>query len=126
MSKILLAEDNEDLLMVLKVRLEAAGFDVETATNGEEALQKVALMQPDLVCMDIFMPVMDGIKVLQVLRNAEHVNNVPVLLLSGSTQAMDNIKKSTLAQQVYGYLLKPFEFSSLVATIHEALEPQHS
>ncbi len=122
MSKILLAEDNEDLLMVLKVRLEGAGFDVETATNGEDALEKIAQMQPDLVCMDIFMPVMDGIKVLQALRNDEHVNNVPVVLLSGSTQAMDSIKKSVLALQVHGYLLKPFEFRSLVATIHEALE----
>lgn len=81
--KILLVDDEEELLMAMKIRLNSWGYDVATATNGEEALNILKKDTPDIVVLDIMMPVMDGIETLRRIRKIN--KTLPVLMLTAYT-----------------------------------------
>ena len=82
MSKILVADDEPDMRSLLSDLLEEAGHDVTEAENGQLAYQQIKRETPDVVLMDVLMPMMNGIQVLQRLREEPGTRNLPVILLT--------------------------------------------
>lgn len=102
--KILVVEDEAPMLTVLKEKLELEGFNVLTATNGEEGLLEVKNGKPDLVLLDILMPVMDGITMLKKMRETDYGREIPVIVL---TNLFDAEKVTECIERgAFDYLVK--------------------
>jgi DNA-binding response OmpR family regulator len=86
---ILLIDDEESILLLLKRRLEKAGFSVETSKNGQDGLNKARTIKPDLIILDIMLPIMDGYKICQMLKFDENYKKIPIILLSARNQEED-------------------------------------
>ena len=117
--KILIVDDEVDLVKLLKTELEDKGYDVVIAMNGEEGVRATLLEKPDLLILDIMMPVMDGYEALSRLRNNERTKRLPVIILSakGETYSILDLQKLGATD----YLIKPFESEELLATIQKYL-----
>lgn len=89
---ILIVDDEPQVLRLLELSLEQAGYQVSTAENGQEALKFIATVKPDLVIMDSVMPVMDGIEALKQLKNNEATAAIPVILLTAKDSPSDMAK----------------------------------
>ncbi|MBM3132146.1 MAG: response regulator transcription factor [Chloroflexi bacterium] len=110
--RILAVDDEERILNFLKSKLNASGYEVLTAQNGVEALEKVRAEEPDLVLLDVLMPRMDGIETLKQLRT---FSSVPVIVLSAKGSDTDKVKGLNLGAD--DYISKPFNPSELLARI---------
>jgi two-component system response regulator MtrA len=116
---ILVADDDEDILGLVKAVLERSGHDVVTVTDGAEALTKVRLRKPDLAVLDITMPHVDGLEVLRRLRADAETTSLPVVLLSAQAQEAD-IERG-FATGATAYVKKPFSPRELAARVDELL-----
>ncbi|HJS57466.1 MAG TPA: response regulator [Vicinamibacteria bacterium] len=121
--KILVVDDEDDILNFLELVLSEKGYQVSTASGGQEALTKAQLERPDLVLLDIMMPQMDGWEVLKLLRVDEETAEVPVAMLSARTEARDRVQG--LQEGAIDYICKPFSLSELLGKI-EAIFSQAS
>ena len=119
MAKILVAEDEPSLYKLLEFRLNALGHEVLLATDGKQALALVKSERPDLVLLDVMMPVMGGIEVLRTLKDDESTNSIPVIMLSAKGQEKDIF--IGLERGADDYITKPFGFANLVDRINKAL-----
>jgi DNA-binding response OmpR family regulator len=117
--KILVVEDNAQLLDVLRSYLKAAGFAIATATNGIEALKKVRSVAPDLVLLDLVLPELDGFAVYETLRRAPATASIPILIVSGLTSLVPRC--AGLEAGPCEVLAKPVNPRLLVARIKELL-----
>jgi len=113
--KILVVDDEDDILNFLELVLGEKGFDVVTASGGQEALTKAQLERPDLVLLDIMMPQMDGWEVLKLLRVDEETAEIPVAMLSARTEARDRVQG--LQEGAIDYICKPFSLQELLGKI---------
>ena len=113
--KILVVDDEEDILHFLELVLSEKGYQVSTASGGQEALTKAQLERPDLVLLDIMMPQMDGWEVLKLLRVDEETADIPVAMLSARTEAKDRVQG--LQEGAIDYICKPFSLQDLLAKI---------
>lgn len=113
--KILLADDEADILEVVQDRLTACGFAVTTAANGLEAMKKLTSERFDGVFLDVKMPEMTGIEVLEAIRKSDKV--MPVIILTSSTSR--EVAVASLAMGANEYVLKPFEWSELKGKIEK-------
>ena len=95
MAKLILVEDDPFLLSILVEKMKEAGFDVETATDGEEGLNKIKTGNFDLVLLDMVLPKKDGFKILEEIRDDNQIKKVPVIVLS-NLYDKSNIEKATL------------------------------
>ena len=111
--KVLLTDDEEDILEVVQDRLEAYGFLVVTARNGLEALKKLSTEKFDGVFLDVKMPGMNGIQVLQEIREKDP--KIPVIILTSSSSREAAIE--SIAKGASAYILKPFEWEELKGSI---------
>jgi PAS domain S-box-containing protein len=118
--KILVIDDEIDLCTTVKARLEANNFNVSYALSGKEGLDKVKEARPDLVILDLMMPVMDGFEVCKQLKKNTQTSSVPVVVLTALDQ--EDAAKRALSVGADGYLVKPFEQESLLFTIREFLK----
>ncbi len=118
---ILVADDEQNLLLLLKDNLEEYGFEVVTATNGQEALDKAQTITPSVIILDVEMPKLNGWQVCEKLRNDGRLKDVPVLILSAYTQPED-IKKG-LALGAKKYLTKPFKMKDLIDVLLDLKKP---
>jgi CheY-like chemotaxis protein len=116
---ILIAEDNPDSRDALRALLEAYGFAVLEAENGEEAVSKALRFHPDLILMDIMMPVMDGLNATRVLRESPRFRQVPIVALT----AMAGAQQMALDAGCDEHLRKPVEISTFFETIDRLLHP---
>jgi DNA-binding response OmpR family regulator len=119
--RVLIVEDEAVILRLLEVNFRLAGFEVETAARGEEALAKAAASPPDVAILDIMLPGLSGIEVCQRLRAAPETAEVPVIMLSARTQ--DEERERSYALGVVAYVTKPFEPAELVEVVRRALDP---
>ncbi len=87
--KILIIDDELDMRIFLETLFKKAGYDTETACNGEEALQSLANGSPDLITLDILMPKKSGLSFFETISEVEHLKEVPVIVLSGVTKHSD-------------------------------------
>jgi adenylate cyclase len=117
--RILAVDDIPTNLEILKVRLEAHGYEVVTAADGEEALARAREMAPDLVLLDIMMPKLDGISVLKQLKQEAAERFVPVILVTAKADTRDIV--NGLEAGGDDYLTKPFEQAALLARVRSLL-----
>lgn len=99
--RILFVEDDDALAGVYLVRLQAEGFDVKRVSNGEEALAATISFKPDLILLDIMMPKVSGLDVLDILRNTPEVGNVKILVLTALSQESDKKRAEELGADDY-------------------------
>jgi DNA-binding response OmpR family regulator len=122
---ILVVEDEEDLASLVEVNLRLSGYEVSTAGDGGEALEAVAQRQPDLILLDVMMPVLDGWQVLRRLKEDEEFADIPVVMLTALSEERDIIRGHL--QGAVRYLTKPFEMKVLLRTVEEGLrEPDEA
>ena len=117
--KILLVDDEVGLVDMMKMRLEANNYDVITAFDGNEALEKAKKENPDLIILDLMLPKMDGYKVCGLLKTDTRYSKIPIIIFSAMAQEKD--KK--LAEEVKAdtYITKPFDPQVLLSKIKELL-----
>ena len=89
MEKILLIEDEELIIRLLSKKLAAIGYDVSLAMNGEEGLEKIKQIVPDLILLDIVMPRMGGFEVMAEMKKDENIADIPVIIISNSGQPLE-------------------------------------
>jgi two-component system alkaline phosphatase synthesis response regulator PhoP len=121
--KILAVDDEKHIVRLVQVNLERAGYEVVTANDGKEALEKVQQENPDLVVLDVMMPYMDGFEVLQNLRRNPSTRDIPVIMLTAKAQDADVFKG--WQSGVDCYLTKPFnpmELLSFVKRIFDSMD----
>jgi len=118
--KILIVDDEPDYVTAIQCRLEWSRYEVITATNGQEGIEKTINERPDLVLLDTCMPVMNGHEVLQQLRQHPEARNIPVIMVTALCEAEDIAKASSYG--VADYVAKPFDFTELVEKIHQILK----
>jgi DNA-binding response OmpR family regulator len=115
MKKIMIVDDEENIRFLYKEELEEDGFMVEVAQNGREALEKLPLFKPDLITLDIKMPVMDGIEALKRIRETER--QIPIILCSAYGEYKQDI--TTWASDAY--VVKCADLTELKTTIRKLL-----
>jgi CheY-like chemotaxis protein len=115
MKKLLIVDDEVAILEALQDILTVEGYSVSTAANGAEGLQRTSQERPDLILLDLMMPVMDGQEMLRRLKEDAALRHIPVLVMSAG-----RISKSELHGS--RFLAKPFELDELLDTIAEELE----
>jgi DNA-binding NarL/FixJ family response regulator len=118
--RLLVVDDEPNLLRAVAAALRGEGFEVSTARSGREAMIQIARSVPDLVVSDIRMPVMDGYALARHLRAASHTSLVPIVFLTAKDDASDRIEG--FRSGIDAYVTKPFEPDELVAVIKGILE----
>ena len=125
---VLIADDDEDILELVKLRLSRSGYDVLTAADGGAALALARAASPDIAVLDVAMPVLDGLEVTRALRADEVTASLPILLLTAQAQEAD--VEHGLAAGADDYVVKPFSpealaerVASLLRIAHEATRP---
>ena len=113
--KVLLVDDEADILEVIQDRLEAYGFDVVSASTGVEALDKLAVEKFDGVFLDVKMPEMGGIEALEEIRKKDQ--KIPIIIITSSSTREAAI--DAIAKGANDYVLKPFEWAELKAKIEK-------
>ncbi|MEZ5176048.1 MAG: response regulator [Acidimicrobiia bacterium] len=117
--RILVVDDDPDILQFVQMNLELDGFRVETADGGRAALEQAAARPPDLMLLDIMMPEMDGLTVLRRMRSDPPTASVPVIILTARSLAEDRVKGLDLGAD--DYITKPFDLEELVARVRTVL-----
>ena len=118
---VLVADDDEDLLGYIKFRLEHAGFEVVTAGDGEEALKLALERQPHLAVLDVRMPKLDGFEVTRRIRTTSSLREMPVILLTASSEGEDMVAGYEAGAD--DYLRKPFSApEELISSVQAVLE----
>lgn len=115
MSRILIVDDEQDLVVSLQLILEMEGYAVDIASNGHQALEKISALVPDLVLSDVMMPVMNGLELLKRLRAKPMYREIPVILSSAGKIDDDALRGAE------AFLRKPVELDVLLQAIACAL-----
>jgi CheY-like chemotaxis protein len=117
---VLYVEDNDDNVFMLKMRLELLGdFEVLTAEDGEKGCEMAAVEQPDIILMDLEMPVLDGWEATRRLRGNPQTRDIPIIALSAHALAGERAR--AIAAGCDAFDTKPIEFDRLVATLRRIL-----
>ncbi len=117
--RILLVDDEIDIVTMIRMRLEASGFDVIVATDGKEALNAARMHNPDLIILDLMLPTMDGFHVARMLKYDARYKNIPIVMLTAKAGESD--RKTGEDVGVDAFFNKPFEAEKLLAKIRELL-----
>lgn len=113
--KVLMIDDEPDLVEVIKQRLELRGYEVLVASDGKEGLEKVITKQPDLILLDIKMPGIDGFEVLRRLRNNQETKDIPIIMFTVKGETRSILKAGDLGST--DYIIKPFSIKELEGLI---------
>ncbi len=116
--KILVVDDEPELVDMVKMRLEAGNYRVSTASDGEEALEKAKKEKPDLILLDISMPNKDGYTFLREAKKNESIKDIPVIILTAFSKMEDLFE----IEGVKDYIMKPFDGQQLLEKINKYLE----
>ncbi len=119
--KILIVDDEVDIVELLKLRLEINGFFVMTALDGVEALEQIDKVIPDLVLMDVKMPRLNGYKVTKAIRDNQITQHIPIFLITALSKYTSNIAEQCRELGINGVFYKPFDSSELIRKIRECL-----
>lgn len=112
--KVLLCDNDPDIIEIVSLILSGKGFDVKVATTCEEITSKIDTYSPDLIIMDLWIPEMGGEKATMMLKNSPRYKDIPIVILSANNE-IELISKRSGAD---GYVAKPFEIKDLVETIN--------
>jgi two-component system alkaline phosphatase synthesis response regulator PhoP len=117
--KILIVDDEEDILELLKFNLSREGYQVPCAASGEQALRLVRLEKPDLIVLDLMLPDIDGLEVTRRLKNDPNTKNLPIVMLTAKGEEADIVTGLELGAD--DYITKPFSPRILVARVRAVL-----
>ena len=120
--KILIVEDNPDMRDLLALRVQLTGYLPILASDGKEGVEKANAEKPDLILMDMMMPVMDGWAAARTLRGSRETKDIPILATTALLRSED--LKSCLDAGCTGYIVKPFAGADLQRKIRELLAPK--
>jgi DNA-binding response OmpR family regulator len=113
--KILVVDDEVDLVETIRFPLEMEGFNVLISYNGEDALNQARKENPDLILLDLMLPKLDGYKICRLLKFDEKYKHIPILMLTAKTQEKDKLLgKETGADE---YITKPFDIDELIKKV---------
>ena len=124
MTKILYVEDNDDNVFMLSVRLERRGFDVIVAKDGEEGIDKAQSEKPELILMDLNLPIVDGWEATRRLKANSETQEIPVIAISSHAMAGD--RETALKAGCDDYDTKPIDFPRLLGKIKALLPAEGS
>ncbi|RYG36780.1 response regulator [bacterium] len=113
--KVLVCDDERHIVRLIQVNLERQGYQVVTAFDGKEGLEKIRAEKPQLVVLDVMMPYMDGFEVLKALRREPETENLPVIMLTAKAQDKDVFEGYHYGADMY--LTKPFNPMELVTFV---------
>ena len=116
--RVLVADDDPDIILALRIRLEAAGYEVITAMDGRAAVEGIRGSQPDIAILDINMPEGNAFAVLDALRE-DGLQNLPVIFLTADTQERSQVK--AFHRGIRHYLTKPYDPKTLLVLLEHAL-----
>ncbi len=117
--RILIADDEPNIVASLEFLMEQSGFEVRVVTNGREALEDIASFRPDLVLLDVMMPVKSGYEVCQALRADPATKHIKIIMLSAKGRELEVTKGLSLGADAY--VTKPFSTRELVAQVKALL-----
>ena len=121
-NKILVADDEQQLALAVKIRLQSRGYTVVTANDGQQALQLAAQEKPDLIILDVLMPVMDGYSCLREINTRFGRGKIPVIVLT----ARDRMKDLFELEGIEDYVIKPFDHEDLLIRIERVFKRRES
>jgi two-component system, OmpR family, alkaline phosphatase synthesis response regulator PhoP len=119
MAKVLIVEDMESVVTLLRMLLEREGFEVTTAQDGLEALEAVRREKPDLVLLDLILPGLDGLEVCRRIRHDPITAHLPIIILSGKEEEADKVIGLEIGAD--DYITKPFQANELIARVKSRL-----
>ncbi|MDO8429033.1 MAG: response regulator [Candidatus Daviesbacteria bacterium] len=117
--KILICDDDQGILEVIKIMLETKSYQVKVLSNGKSIQKQVASFQPDLILLDIWMPGIDGREITKVLKKSDSSKGIPIIIIS----ALNETKKMAAEIGAQGFLSKPFEMDDLLKTVDKYSSP---
>ncbi len=117
--KILIVEDEKDIIKMLRYNLEKEGFKVIDARDGEDAMDSAVRQQPNLILLDLMLPGMDGLEVCKALKKESKTNPIPIIMLTAKSQESDKVVGLELGAD--DYITKPFSPRELIARIKAVL-----
>ncbi len=122
--KILVVDDEQDILLLIKCRLESAGYDVITASTGQEGLERARKEAPDLIVLDLMLPGLDGYQICGILKHDRRYMKIPILILTARAQSKDYELGMKVGADAY--ITKPFDHQTLLIKIEELLAKNNS
>jgi two-component system, OmpR family, alkaline phosphatase synthesis response regulator PhoP len=120
MPRILAVDDEPNIVRLIEVNLTRHGYQVETANNGVQALEKIRANRPDMVVSDVMMPEMDGFELLSTIRRDPALESLPVIMLTAKTQDKNVMEGYSRGADMY--LTKPFNPAELLAFVKRILQ----
>lgn len=120
--KVLIVDDEPDLVETLTLMLKKQGFRVSSASTGIEGLEKAKQELPDIIILDLMMPEMDGFEMCKQLKSSEETSRIPIIILTARSDTEARFK--TFKYKADEYIVKPFHLPNLVSTINKLLFPK--
>ena len=114
--KILAVDDENDALLILKTTLSGEGYEVITATNGMDGIALADQEKPDLIILDLLMPEMSGIEVINELKSNDETGVIPIIIVSGVSEK--DMIKTALTQGIDYYIIKPIKLLCWFAVLY--------
>lgn len=118
--KILVIDDEPEIILAIQIRLKQANYEVVSAYDGKDGIEKAAKEKPDLILLDILMPEMNGFQTLQKLKEDTQTMSIPVIMLTAKSQLDDVTKATNLGAE--DYIVKPFDHIAMLKKIKELLK----
>ncbi len=123
-TKILIVDDEPNIVQTLQDRLEMNDYDVVTACNGKEGIEQAVTELPDVILLDVIMPIMDGHEMLEALRKQPGCDDISVIMLTARSQTQDIARANACG--IEDYIVKPFDLSELLEKIESVIERRNS
>ena len=117
--KILIADDEANIVLSLEFLMRQAGYDVRSAADGEDALRQLAAFRPDLILLDVMLPLRDGFEVCQTIRDDPELKDMKVVMLTAKGREVEVAKGLALGADLY--VTKPFATRELIANVRRLL-----
>lgn len=118
--RVLVVDDDVDIVKMLKVRIESAGYEFCAVGDGKEMLEILKIKRPDVILLDIMLPNMDGYSVLREMRKHKEYNNIPVIILSAKEKK--KIEDLFILENIAFFIEKPFDTKDLLDKIKISME----
>ena len=122
--KILVIDDDPDVMDLVQTALSSAGYEVHAAYDGKQGVEKIKKQRPDLLIMDLTMPIMDGWAVLIALKKDPNYTAIPVMIITSSKEIQNIEKAKKLGVQ--SYLVKPFDPQKMIKIARHLLDPSET
>lgn len=118
-ARVLVVDDEPDLIRVLQFGLQASGYVVECASDGQDGLKKAREMKPDIILLDLMLPKLDGYKICRLLKFDDRFKHIPIIILSARTQEGDQALALEMGANLF--IAKPYDFTEILGHIRDLL-----